>query len=291
MARRQTAMAASEAELQRLQGVGNKSDAKTPELGPRRVPSQAGQKRPAQPSCPIEVVSPADRPAAPRALRDRVDAAQVQREAARDGGSLVGAGGNAAPRSEAAILAAWKGQDKGEHRLRLVHQLFLVTPWCLKTPQRLAALVLLVLVGALMAGRSARPGRRAWAELQPPLKGWRPAGRDSWRPTVPRRCKAFAASRLVPVQEPCGRGVESRFARLKPVQGHSLELLGLPQPAELWAQPGRVCGGAGEAWVGPRAGTVQGPGGGRTAHGRGGRGGAATAMAGAHAALQRAPIV
>jgi hypothetical protein len=259
MARRQTAMAASEAELQCLQGVGNKSDDKTPELGPRRVPSQAGKKRPAQPSCPIEVVSHADRPAAPR--------------------------------SEAAILAAWKGQDKGEHRLRLVHQLFLVTPWCLKTPQRMAALVLLVLVGALMAGLIARQGRRAWAELQQPLKGWRPAGRDSWRPTGPRRCKACAASRLVPVQETCGRGVESRFARLKPVQGHSLELLGLPQPAELCAQPVRVCVGAGEAWVGPRAGTVQGPGGGRTAHGRGVRGGAATAMAGAHAALQRAPIV
>jgi len=35
----------------------------------------------------------------------------------------------------------------------------------------------------------------------------------------------------VQVKEVCGHVVESRFARLHPVQAHILGLLGLPQPA------------------------------------------------------------
>jgi hypothetical protein len=105
----------------------------------------------------------------------------------------------------------------------------------------MAALVFLVLVGALMAGLIERQGRRALAELQQPLKGLMPEGRDSLCPTVTRLCKAFADYSLGQVQETCGRVVESRLARLNPVQAHILELLGLPQPAELCAQPVRVC--------------------------------------------------
>src|SRR5882724_2878656 len=291
MARRQTDIAAIEAELQRLQGLVNKDDDTTPEMVTRRVQSKACKKRPAQQYCTIEVVSHADRPAAPLELRSRVDDAQVQRDAARAGVYLVVAGGKAATLAEAEMRAAWQGQDKGEHSVRLVHQLCVVTPWLLKTPPRRAALGCLVMVGALMAGLIARQVRRALAALQPPLKGLMPAGRDSLRPTVTRLFKAFAASSLVQGKEACGRVVESRFARLHPVQAPILELLGLPQPAQLCAQPGQVCVCAGEAWVWHRDGTVQGPGGGRTANGRGVRGGAATAMAGSHATLKRAPIV
>jgi hypothetical protein len=250
MARRHTAMAAIEAALQRLQGLVNQEEDKTPELGTRRGQSQACKKRPAQPSCPIAVVSHAARPAAPLALRYRVDDAPGQREAALDGGDLLGAGGKAAPRSEAARRAEWQGQYKVEHRFRRVPPLFLVPPWLLKTPQRMAALVFLVMVGALMAGRLERQVRRAGAALQPPLQGLRPAGRDSVRPTVTRLFQAFADDSLVQGKEACGRVVASRLARLHPVQAPILALLGLPQPAEWWAQPVRVCVGAGEAWGG-----------------------------------------
>src|ERR671934_753208 len=65
MERRQTDMAAIEAELQRLQGLVNKYDYKTPEMVTRRVQSKAFKKRPAQQYFTIEVVSHADRPAAP----------------------------------------------------------------------------------------------------------------------------------------------------------------------------------------------------------------------------------
>jgi hypothetical protein len=65
MARRHPAMAAIEAELQRLQGLGNTDDSKTPEMVTRRVQSKACKKRPAQPYCTSAVVSHADRPAAP----------------------------------------------------------------------------------------------------------------------------------------------------------------------------------------------------------------------------------
>ncbi len=240
MARRHTDMAAIEAELQRLQGLVNKYDYKTPEMVTRRVQSKAFKKRPAQQYFTIEVVSHADRPAAPLELRYRVDDAQVQRDAELDGVYLLVAGGKAATLSDAEIMAEWKGQYKVEHSFRLVNQLFLVTPLFLKTPQRIAALVFLVMVGALIAGLIARQVRRALAELQQPLKGLMPEGRDSLRPTVTRLFKAFADYSLVQIKEACGRVVESRFARLNPVQAHILELLGLPQPAELCAQPVRV---------------------------------------------------
>ena len=240
MARRQTDMAAIEAELQRLQGLVNKDEYKTPEMVTRRVQSQAFKKRPAQHYFTIEVVSHADRPAAPLELRYRVDDAQVPRDAERDGVYLLVAGGKAATLSEAESMAEWQGQYKVEHSFRLVNQLFVVRPLFLKTPQRIAALVFLVMVGALMAGLIERQVRRALAALQQPLKGLMPEGRDSLRPTVTRLFKAFADYSLVQVKEACGRVVESRLARLNPVQAHILELLGLPQPAELCARPVRV---------------------------------------------------
>ena len=240
MARRQTDMAAIEAELQRLQGLVNKDEYKTPEMVTRRVQSKAFKKRPAPQYFTIEVVSHADRPAAPLELRYRVDDAQVPRDAELDGVSLWVAGGKAATLSEAESMAEWQGQYKVEHSFRLVNQLFVVRPLLLKTPQRIAALVFLVMVGALIAGLIERQVRRALAALQQPLQGLRPAGRDSLRPTVTRLFKAFADYSLVQVKEACGRVVESRLARLNPVQAHILELLGLPQPAELCARPVRV---------------------------------------------------
>jgi transposase len=238
--RRQSDMQAIEAELQRLQGLVNKYDYKTPEIITRRVQSKAFKKRPAQKYFAIEVVSHAARPAAPLELRYRVDDAQVQRDAELDGVYLLVAGGKAASLSDAEIVAEWKGQYKVEHCFRLVNQLFLVTPLFLKTPQRIAALVLLIMVGALVAGLIERQVHRALADLQHPIKGLMPEGRDTLHPTVARLFKAFADYSLVQVKEVCGRVVESRFARLNPVQAHILELLGLPQPAELFAQPVRV---------------------------------------------------
>jgi len=116
-----------------------------------------------------------------------------------------------------------------------------VRPLLLKTPQRIAALVFLVMVGALIAGLIERQVRRALAALQQPLTGLMPEGRDSLRPTVTRLFKAFADYSLVQVKEACGRVVESRFARLNPVQAQILKMLGLPQPAELFTQPVLAC--------------------------------------------------
>jgi len=124
-----------------------------------------------------------------------------------------------------------------EHCFRLVNQLFLVTPLFLKTPQRIAALVFLIMVGALVAGLIERQVHRALAELQHPIIGLMPEGRDTLHPTVARLFKVFADYSLVQVTDARGRVVETRFARLHPVQVHILKLIGLPQPAELFAQP------------------------------------------------------
>src|SRR6266540_172590 len=200
-ARRQSDMQAIEAELQRLQGLVNKYDYKTPEIITRRVQSKAFKKRPAQKYFTIEVVHHADRPSAPLELRYGVDHTQVQRDADLDGVYL------------------------------------LVAPVFLKTPQRIAALVFLIMVGALVAGLIERQVRRALAALQHPISGLMPEGRDTLRPTVARLFKAFADYSLVQVKDARGRVVETRFARLNSVQAHILQVMELRQPAELFAQP------------------------------------------------------
>jgi hypothetical protein len=133
-------------------------------------------------------------------------------------------------------VAEWKGQYKGEHCFRLVNQRFLGAPRFLKTPQRMAALVFLIMVGALVASLIERQVRRALAELQQPITGLMPEGRDPVHPTVARLFMVFADESLVQGKEAQGRVVETRFARLTPVQAHILKLLGLPQPAEFFVQ-------------------------------------------------------
>jgi transposase len=234
--RRQHEMQAIEAELQRIQGLVNKYDYKTPEIIAQRVQSKAFKKRRAQKYFTITVVQHPDRSAALLALCYQVDRAQVQQDAALEGVYLLVAGGPAAPTTDAALLAEWKGQYKVEHCFRLVNQLFLVTPVFLKTPQRIAALVFLIMVGALVAGLIERQVRRAVTELQQPIRGLMPEGRDNLRPTVARLFKAFADYSLVLVQDTQGRPVETRFARLNPVQEQIWQVLELPQPAVLFAR-------------------------------------------------------
>ena len=236
-ARRHNAIQAIEAALQRLQGLVNKYDDKTPEIITRRVQSKAFKKRQAQQYFTIEVVHHADRPTAPLELRSSVDHAQRQRAAELDGVYLLVAGGKAATLADAEMVAAWKGQDKVEHCFRLVNQLFLVTPLFLKTPQRIAALVFLIMVGALVAGLIERQVRRALAASQQPITGLMPERRDTLHPTVARLFQAFADYSLVHVKDAGGRAGATRFARLNPVQAHILKVIGLPQPVELFAQP------------------------------------------------------
>lgn len=235
-ARRQNEMQAIEAELQRIQGLVNKYDYKTPEIIVQRVQKKAFKKRRAQKYFTIEVVNHADQPEAPLELRYSVDREQVQRDAELDGVYLLVAGGPAATLSDAEILAEWKGQHKVERCFRLVNQIFLVAPLFVKTPRRIAALVFLIMVGALVAGLVERQVRRALAKLQQPIQGLMPEGRDTLRPTVQRLFKAFADYSLVQVKNAQGQVVESRFARLNPVQEQILKVLGLPQPAEIFAR-------------------------------------------------------
>ena len=236
-ARRQNEMEAIEAELRRIQGLVNKYDYKTPEIIVQRVQKKAFKKRRAQRYFSIEVVNHSHRPQAPLELHYHVDGAQAQRDAELDGVYLLVAGGKAATLADADILAEWKGQHKVERCFHLVNQLFLVAPLFLKTPRRIAALVFLIMVGALVAGLIERQVRRVLAQLQQPIKGLMPEGRDTLRPTGERLFKAFADYSLVQVKDEQGHTVESRFARLNPVQEQILKVLGLPRPAEIFARP------------------------------------------------------
>lgn len=223
--------------MQRIQKLVNKYDYKTPEIIAQRVQKQAFKKRQAQRYFTIEVVTHPDRAESPLELRYHVSREQAQQDAFLDGVYLLVAGGKAASLSDAEILAEWKGQHKVERCFRLVNQVFLVAPLFLKTPRRIAALVFLIMVGALVAGLIERQVRRALAKLKQPIFGLMPEGRDTLRPPVERLFKAFADYGIVQVMDEEGRTVMSRFARLNPVQEQILKMLGLPQPAEIFSPP------------------------------------------------------
>jgi len=232
--RRQDEMAAIEAEIQRIQGLVNKYDYKTPEIVAQRVQKKAFKKRQARRYFEIQVVVHEDRPQAPLELSYTVDREQVLRDAKLDGVYLLVAGGPAARLDDASLLQEWKGQYKVEHCFRLTNQLFLVGPIFLKTPRRIASLILLIMVGCLVAGLIERQVRRVLAERQEPIRGLMPEGRDNLRPTIPRILKAFAHYSIVHVRRSDGTMVGCQFAKLNAVQEQILDVLGFPCPAEVF---------------------------------------------------------
>jgi hypothetical protein len=235
--RRGDELGAIEAEIQRIQGLVNKYDYKTPEIIAQRVQKKAFKKRPAQRYFEIKVVEHADRPAAPLELLYTMDQEQAEQDADLDGVYLLTAGGPAVELDDASLLQEWKGQYKVEHCFRLTNQLFRVGPIFLKTPHRIVSLIFLIMVGCLVAGLIERQVRRVLAQRQDPIHGLMPESRDHLRPTVPRILKAFAHYSVVRLRHPDGRLIGRQFAKLNPIQQQILDVLGLPDPAQLFARP------------------------------------------------------
>jgi transposase len=232
--RRQAELTAIEREIQRIQKLVNKYDYTTPEIIAQRVQQKAFKKRAAQRYFTIEVRVHQDRPTAPLELCYTIDAARVRQEAELDGVYLLVAGGAVASWEDAAVLQEWKGQYKVEHCFRLTNQLFLVGPLFLKTAERIASLLFLIMVGCLVAGLLERQVRQALAERQEPIHGLMPEGRDSLRPTIPRILKAFAQYSLVIVRNREGVVLGQQFASLNAVQAQLLEVLGILHPAAVF---------------------------------------------------------
>ncbi|MBT9162048.1 MAG: hypothetical protein DDT27_00592 [Dehalococcoidia bacterium] len=235
--RRQDEMAAIEAEIQRIQGLVNKYDYKTPEIITRRVQQKAFKNRPAQRYFDIQVVGHLDQPEGPFELLYTVDHEKAMQDSELDGVYLLVAGGPAVALDDASLLQEWKGQYKVEHCFRLINQLFLVGPIFLKNPRRIVSLIFLIMVGCLVAGLIERQVRRVLAERQEPIHGLMPEGRDHLRPTVRRILKAFAHYSVVYARSANRNLVKSQFARLNSVQQQILNVLRLPAPAELFGQP------------------------------------------------------
>jgi transposase len=232
--RRQAEMAAIEAEIQRIQGLVNKYDYKTAEIVAQRVQKKAFKKRQARHYFEIQVVVHEDQSEAPLELSYTVDHKQALQDTELDGVYLLVAGGPAARWDDASLLLEWKGQYKVEHCFRLTNQIFLVDPVFLKTPRRIASLILLIMVGCLVAGLIERQVRRVLAERQEPIRGLMPEGRDTLRPTIPRILKAFAHYSIVHVRRSDGTMVGRQFAKLNAVQEQILDVLGFPSPAEVF---------------------------------------------------------
>jgi transposase len=159
--RRQSEMAAIEAEIQRIQGIVNKYDYRTAEITVQRVQKKAFKKRRAQRYFTIKVLEHADRPDAPLELTYTIDWQQVDQDAELDGVYLLVAGGPAAQLEDEQILTEWKGQYKVEHCFRRVNGLFLVGPVFLKKSHRIVSLIFLIMVGSLVAGLIERQVRDA----------------------------------------------------------------------------------------------------------------------------------
>src|SRR6266481_4965911 len=235
--RRQAEMSAIEAEIQRIQGLVNKYDYKSPEIIVRRVQEKAFKKRAARHYFDIQVVEYAEHPEAPYALQYRIDHERVESDAALDGVYVLVAGGPAAHWDDASLLQEWKGQYKVEHCFRLTNQLFLCGPVFLKNSQRIVSLILLIMVGCLVAGLIERQIRRALAERHEPIHGLMPEGRDTLKPTVARILRAFADYSLVLIKGGDGRLMQREFARPNSVQQQILEVLELPHPEVLFGEP------------------------------------------------------
>ncbi len=238
--RREAEMSTIEAELQRIQGLVNKYDYKTPEIIARRVQQKAFKKRAARHYFTIEVVSHPERPDAPLALHYTIDQERVERDAALDGVYLLVAGGPAAQWDDASLLQEWKGQYKVEHCFRLTNQLFLCGPVFLKNAHRIVSLIWLIMVGCLVAGLLERQIRRALAERHEPIHGLMPEGRDTLRPSVTRILGAFSDYSLVLIKGADGRPLHREFARPNPVQQQILEVLELPSPEVLFGESSRA---------------------------------------------------
>jgi hypothetical protein len=232
--RRQAEMAAIESEIQRIQGLLNKYDYKTPDIVAPRVQKKAFKKRQAQRYFEIQVVVRKDQPETPLELVYTVNREAALQDAELDGVYLLVAGGPAAKLADASLLQEWKGQYKVEHCFRLTNQLFLVGPVFLKTPRRIASLLLLIMVGCLVAGLLERQVRRVLAERQAPIRGLMPEGRDNLRPTITRILRAFAHYSIVHVRGRDGTLLGRQFAKLNAVQEQILDVLGFPCPAEVF---------------------------------------------------------
>jgi len=232
--KRQKEMEEIEKEIKRIQGLVNKYDYTTPETIIRRVQQKAFKKRRAQRFFRVEVVEHPDREN-PLELVYTVDWEQVAHEAEFDGVYLLVAGGSATQLQDHEILAEWKGQYRVEHRFRMLNSIFLVSPIFLKTPKRIAALLFLIMVGALVAGLIERQVRRAVTARKKPIRGLMPENRDNLRPTIKRIFKAFSGYGVVKLKNARGE-VLTVFSDLTSVQAQILEMLGLPPPAETFSQ-------------------------------------------------------
>ena len=222
--RRERESTVIEQELQRIQGLVNKCDYKTPELIMQQVHKKAFKKRAAQRYFTCQVVEHAARPAAPLELRYTRDTAQEAAAAQLDGVYLLVAGGPAAQWPDADIFREWKAQYKVEHCFRRVNELFFVGPVFLKSAKRISSLIFLIMVGALVAGLLQRQVRRAMAALQTPIQGLMPEGRDMLPPTVPRIFKAFATHSVVRLTDTTGTVQSWHFAQLNAVQQQLLDV-------------------------------------------------------------------
>lgn len=235
--RRENELEAIEAEIQRIQGIVNKYDYKTAEITMQRVQKKAFKNRKAQRYFNVKVLKHKDRPEAPLELVYSIDEEQIRRDAELDGVYMLVAGGPAAELEDEAIFTEWKGQYKVEHCFRMVSDIFFVAPIFLKKPRRIASLIFLIMVGSLVAGLIQRQVRRRLAELQEPIHGLMPEGRDNLRPTIERIFEAFAHYSLVRVKDSEGKLLGHQFAQLDGVQQQILDILGLPSPAEIFGRP------------------------------------------------------
>jgi hypothetical protein len=223
-AKRDHQLAQVTAELERLQGLVNKYHYTTVEAVKVRAAHLLGQNAAGR-FIQVQVTRTRAK-TAPLRLTWSVPRKAVQAAAQWDGVYPVVTNLPAATHSATEVLAIYKDQHEVEGRFRDLNQLPIrVRPLWLKRPDRIEALVFLIMLAVLLYAVLERQVRRHIAQTGQMIDGLMPEKRDTRTPSGQRLLRAFALVCLVRLDD--GLHFRYQLSELSAVHRQILKALGL----------------------------------------------------------------
>jgi transposase len=222
--KREKQLATIQAALERIQGLLNKYDYTTLDTVRERV-ARGLRQNPVGRYFAVQVTKTRAH-TAPLRMTWTVRRQALQADAHWDGVYSVITNLPAETHSPTAVLEVYKDQHQAEGRFRDLNQLPVrVRPLWLKRPDRIEALVFLVMLAALLFALLERQVRRHLAQTGQVIEGLMPEKRDTPTPKGQRLLRAFATLSIVQIED----GPRVRFHLSEPshVQRQILQALGL----------------------------------------------------------------
>lgn len=222
--KREKQLARLQTELERIQGLLNKYDYTTLDTVRQRV-ARVLRQNPAGRYFHVQVTKTRAH-TAPLRMAWTLQRKALQADARWDGVYSVITNLPAETHSPTAVLEIYKGQHHAEGCFRDLNQLPVrVRPLWLKRPDRIEALVFLVMLAALIFALLERQVRRHVAQTGQVIDGLMPEKRDTLTPTGQRLLRAFATVSIVQIDD--GREVRFHLSEPTRVQRQILQAFGL----------------------------------------------------------------